>query len=311
MHQNKNQNNIHIPVLMQQVLQYLDPSPGKTYLDLTAGYGGHASEVLERTLTAPAVLVDRDINAVNHLNSLFNHQENVVIKHGTFLEASRELATAGKQFDLILADVGVSSPHLNIPSRGFAIAQDGPLDMRMDQSQELTADILVNKASAAELVDIFRRYGEEPKAEKIVRSIFLHRPIHSTVELADVVARAVRQKDGKGKKPLVHPATRVFQALRIAVNDELAQLEQSLALWAHELLAPGGHLVVISFHSLEDRLVKQAFNEAGGNTYDASLTILTKHPVVAEPNEIVFNPRSRSAKLRAAVKNKKQKEGGR
>ncbi len=289
----------HTPVLLKEVLYYLDPKSGDSYLDLTAGYGGHAEVVLGRTLNGPAVLVDRDINAVEHLMARFK-QDSVSIRHADFLSVSIDLIKQNQAFDLILADLGVSSPHLNIGSRGFSISSNGPLDMRMNQSQKLTADMIVNGYKESELAKIILRYGEEPKAFKIARKIVQNRPLHTTHDLAAVVARAVTSKSK------VHPATRVFQALRIAVNDELEQIEQAIPIWV-ELLKPGGRLVIISFHSLEDRLVKRKFSELGDNTYDATLKILTKKPVVADSKELVFNPRARSAKLRAAVKIKTYK----
>ena len=296
MHQNKNQNNsLHTPVLLREVLQYLAPVKGETYLDLTAGYGGHAGEVLGRTGNAAgAVLVDRDENALRELTERFAGQP-VDIRRSDFLSASRAFLDEGRQFDLILADLGVSSPHLNEVNRGFAISASGPLDMRMDQSQELTAAAIVNTYGVDDIAGILERYGEEPKARQIARLIVQNRPLNTTTELADIVSRAWQ---GRSR---VHPATRTFQALRIAVNDELRLLEESLPIWI-ELLAPGGRLAVISFHSLEDRLVKQAFNEAGGNRYDAVIRELTKRPVTPQTNELVSNPRSRSAKLRVAAK---------
>jgi 16S rRNA (cytosine1402-N4)-methyltransferase len=167
--------------------------------------------------------------------------------------------------------------------------------MRMDQRQSLTAGYIVNKYSLAELTDVLMRYGEEPKAKLIAQLIVRHRPITTTTQLAQIVARAW---PGHSK---VHPATRSFQAIRIAVNDELGQLEKSLPLWI-DLLKPEGRLAVISFHSLEDRLVKRAFAELSGNLYDAKLKLLTKHPVTADKSDVVFNPRSRSAKLRVVAK---------
>ena len=298
MHQNKNQNKQHEPVLLKEVLQCLDPKKGDSYLDLTAGYGGHASAILERTgsLTT-STLVDRDKNAVKVLQEKYDGE--VKLRQQDFLSASQELYAEGRQFDLILADLGVSSPHLNEGNRGFAISQNGPLDMRMDQTQSLTAEIIVNIYSEAELTDILRRYGEEPKAAKIAQAIIRSRPITSTYELATIAKSAW---PGRSR---VHPATRTFQALRIAVNDELGQIEKSLPIW-FELLAPGGRIVVISFHSLEDRLVKRAFQEVAGNRYDAELRLITKRPIIAQSSELVFNPRARSAKLRAAVKIKKK-----
>ena len=304
MHQNKhqNKNKQHEPVLLEEVLKYLDPKAGETYLDLTAGYGGHASAVLERigSLTN-AVLIDRDQNAVNVLTQKYadGHERSVDIRRQDFLSAAQGLLAEGRQFDLILADLGVSSPHLNEGSRGFAIKGDNPLDMRMDQSQELTAEHIVNNYSQAELTDILKRYGEEPKAASIAQAIVAARPLHSTDQLAQIAARAW---PGHSR---VHPATRTFQALRIAVNDELGQLEKALPIWL-SLLAPGGRIAVISFHSLEDRIVKQVLSDAAGERYDAELRLLTKKPVTADPHELVFNPRARSAKLRAAVKIKRK-----
>lgn len=293
MHQ---ENHLHIPVLLSEVLSYLDPRAGESYLDLTGGYGGHASEVLERTgKPDAAVLVDRDPNAIQALEERFAGQ-GVSIRQADFYTASQELAAAGRQFDMILADLGVSSPHLNNASRGFSIQADGPLDMRMDTTQQLTAEQVVNTYAEEQLADIIKRYGEEPKARTVASLIVHNRPFHTTNQLAQIVAKAW---PGHSK---VHPATRTFQALRIAVNDELELLRNSLPLWINDLLAPGGRLVIISFHSLEDRLVKQALQEASGDRYDAVLRLLTKRPVTGGNDEIVFNPRARSAKLRAAVK---------
>jgi 16S rRNA (cytosine1402-N4)-methyltransferase len=294
-------NNMHVPVLLDAVLKYLEPQAGNSYLDLTAGYGGHAGNILERTKNPKqAVLVDRDREAVSYLEEKFAGI-GVSIRNADFLQASRQLAAEQRAFDVVLADLGVSSPHLNQASRGFALSAEGPLDMRMDQSQSLTAADIVNEYSADELTDILKRYGEEPKARTIARLIVQHRPYATTTELAHIVARAW---PGHSK---VHPATRTFQALRIAVNDELRLLEQSLPLWI-DLLKPGGRLAVISFHSLEDRIVKTAFAEAGGSQYDAMLKILTKRPIMADEHEIAFNPRARSAKLRAAAKINTERE---
>lgn len=296
MHQNKNQNNapLHTPVLLDEVLQYLAPAPGNSYLDLTAGYGGHASEVIARTGSqARTTLVDRDDNAISVLKGKFDAGERLI--HSDFLTASIDLSAQGETYDLILADLGVSSPHLNDAHRGFMFSEDGPLDMRMDQRQTLTADEIVNHWDEDKIAGILKRYSEEPKSKHIADLIVKGRPIHTTSQLAAVVKRAW---PGHSR---THPATRTFQALRIAVNDELGLLERSLPLWL-EMLAPGGRIAIISFHSLEDRLVKQMLAAASGDRYDAELQLLTKRPVVAGPTELVSNPRSRSAKLRAAVK---------
>ncbi len=300
MHQNKNTS--HQPVLLGQVLHYLAPQTGESYLDLTAGYGGHAESIMLRA-GGRSILVDRDDNATEFLAQQWGGDQ-VAIRHQDFLTASQELAATGERFDMILADLGVSSPHLNIASRGFSISRDGPLDMRMDRQQSLTAANIVNEYSVEDIAQILLRYGEEPKARQIAVAIVAARPLATTSQLAEIVARAWRKK-GMHK---VHPATRTFQALRIAVNDELSQLEQALPLW-HKLLAPGGRLAVISFHSLEDRIVKQYFAEHAGNRYDADLRLLTKKPVQATTEEVISNPRSRSAKLRVAVKIKTKKGG--
>jgi len=301
MHQNnikQHTTTVHEPVLLEAVLQYLAPEQGTRYLDLTAGYGGHASAVIAKT-GAPekATLVDRDDMAQQALTERFAGQ-GVEQIHTDFLTAARQLVEAERQFDCILADLGVSSPHLDIPERGFSLSQDGPLDMRMDRRMQVTAETIVNTYSAEALAEILREYGEEPRARKIAGLIVEHRPFSSTVQLARIVARAY---PGHSR---THPATRTFQALRIAVNNELAMLSEALPLWI-KLLAPGGRLGVISFHSLEDRIVKDTFKELAGDRYDAELHLLTKRPVVAEQDELVFNPRSRSSKLRVVSKIKK------
>lgn len=289
-------NNIHIPVLLDEVLTYLNPQKGEKYLDLTAGYGGHASRVLERTLqTNGTTLVDRDQNAIDALRA---HEglQGAELVHKDFLSASVELVEQGRQYDIILADLGLSSPHLDSADRGFSIRENGPLDMRMDTRQELTAKIIVNTYEQADLENLLRVYGEEPKARKIARMIVEHRPIATTHELAQLIARA-----WTGPASRNHPAIRSFQALRIAVNDELGLLKAAMPRWT-QLLAPGGRIAIISFHSLEDRAVKDYFREVAGDRYDAPLRLLTKKPVTAGSEELVFNPRARSAKLRAAAK---------
>lgn len=287
------QKQLHIPVLLNEVLSTLKPKNGETYLDLTAGYGGHASTILQKTEFAPSVLVDRDIAAQNTLQAMFV-DKNVNFLHKNFYDASIELLQQEKKFDLILADLGVSSPHLDESNRGFSIVLDGPLDMRMDTSQSLTADTIVNSYSTDDIADILRVYGEEPKASSIAKRIVSSRPIKTTHQLATIVAQAW---PGYSR---THPATRTFQALRIAVNDELRLLEISLPLW-EQLLAPEGRLAVITFHSLEDRIVKNYFKDHS-DSYDASLVTLTSKPVVGKQDEIVINPRARSAKLRAVAK---------
>lgn len=293
MHQNKNQNKTdeHIAVLESEVLKYLDPKEGQSYLDLTAGYAGHAQAILDKTQSpAKAVLVDRDANAIKVLEKKY-HGSNIDLRHQDFLSASRSLSQEGQQFDLILADIGVSSPHLNEERRGFSLQVAGPLDMRMDQSQSLTADEIVNNYNLEQLTEILQKFGEEPKARQIASAIIKNRPIKDTLQLAKIASQVW---PGYSR---THPATRTFQAIRIAVNDELGQLEKALPIWL-KLLNPKGRLAVISFHSLEDRIVKQVFNDACGERYDADHILLTKRPVTASSDEIVHNPRARSAKLR-------------
>lgn len=281
----------HTPVLLQEVIDTLKPKIGERYLDLTAGYGGHAREIIDRT-QGRATLVDRDPSAVEVLRENFT-DEKITILHTDFYQASVALQQAGEVFDVILADLGVSSPHLDKGVRGFSINHDGPLDMRMDQKQALDATTMVNTYSEDELVRILKEYGQEPKARQIVRGIIEHRPLKTTHELAQICKKAW---PGYSR---VHPATRTFQAIRIAVNDELGQLERSLPLWL-QLLRPGGRLGVISFHSLEDAVVKRFFQEHGGDRYDAELDVITKRPISAHTNELVFNPRARSARLRVS-----------
>lgn len=281
----------HVPVLLDEVLKSLAPKAGETYLDLTAGYGGHASKILEIT-KSNAILVDRDPNAVLHLRQIFN-SASVQIINKDFLSASKMLSDKKKSYDLILADLGVSSPHLDNPSRGFSIANDGPLDMRMDPRQELNAWNIVNQYSEKELSQILRDYGEEPKYRRIAKLVVENRPIDNTEKLGKVVAKAW---PGHSR---THPATRTFQALRIAVNDEINQLIEALPLWK-SLLNKNGRLAIISFHSLEDVEVKRYFSENGGDRYDAELEVLNKRPITASEHELVFNPRARSAKLRVS-----------
>ncbi|MBX4197476.1 16S rRNA (cytosine(1402)-N(4))-methyltransferase RsmH [Candidatus Saccharibacteria bacterium] len=292
----------HQPVLIQEVIDCLQPRLGQSYLDLTAGYGGHSQVVLDTT-KAPGetVLVDRDEQAIAALKKRFAGSA-VQIRHSDYLSALQALYDSNKRFDMILADLGVSSPHLDDARRGFSFNLPGPLDMRMDRTQEVQAAHYVNEASEAELTEILRKYGEEPKAGAIARAVISSRPVEDTAQLATIIAKTIGWRARRAK---THPATKSFQALRLAVNDELAQLEQGLPLMVG-LLKTGGRLAIISFHSLEDRLVKQFLADKAGNRYDTELILLTKKPITASREEIVSNPRARSAKLRAAAKNKNQ-----
>lgn len=286
----------HIPVLKDDVLQILSPQKEESYLDLTAGYGGHASAVLEMTGNYKgSVLVDRDAYAISQLEHLSN--QGVQLVHQDFLSAAAMLADEKRRFDTILVDLGVSSPQLDRAERGFSFKNNGPLDMRMDARQETTAEAIVNEASVDELARIIHDYGEEPyqKALRYAEAIARARPLKTTTELAEVIATQHR-----GKREKTHPATRTFQAIRIAVNDELGQIERLLPL-IPRLLNQGGRVAIISFHSLEDRLIKRFFKEQSESGFEAELEVLTKKAIAGSIND-VHNPRSRSAKLRGAVK---------
>lgn len=287
---------IHEPVLLNETLKLLSPSLGESYLDLTAGYGGHSQEIVKVTKAiGKTVLVDRDQQSIDFLNQTPVLKKARIIKDN-FVNATQLLIQEGMTFDLVLADLGVSSPHLNTASRGFSFQNNGPLDMRMDQSDLRTAADLVNTMSEAELARIIFEYGEERQSRRIAKSIVSNRPYETTEELAKVIESSIGWR-AKGH----HPATQTFQAVRIAVNGELELLENMIPN-ALKLLNPGGRLAVITFHSLEDRIVKHAFQDACSNGYDAEFQLLTKRPLEATHTEIVSNPRARSAKLRALVK---------
>lgn len=294
---------IHKPVLLSEVVATLDPKKDEKYLDLTAGYAGHASEILAVTQNyKDAVLVDRDENAVEYLTK--NLKGEVKIIHDDFYNATQLLIECGKTFDIILADFGVSSPQLDNSERGFSFLKPGPLDMRMDPSQRLTAADIVNKWHPRELEKIFMEYGEESPglAKKHAREIVEGRPWSDTLELANAIAFGKHVSKSKGSKWFgKHPATKVFQAIRIAVNDELGIIERTLPNLP-KLLNRGGRVGIITFHSLEDRLVKKYFKENSSFGEESDFEIITKSPIVAGELELVINPRARSAKLRVAKK---------
>lgn len=286
----------HIPVLLSEVLASLDPRPGESYLDLTAGYAGHASKILDVTRNyKDSILVDRDENAVKYLTDKFG--STIKIMDTDFYNAVLQLVECGSAFDLILADFGVSSPQLDIAERGFSFSKDGPLDMRMDARESLTADEIVNHYSERNLAEIFVKYGEEKpgRAKMLAREIVHNRPIKGTKELAEIIA-------SKSRYSKTHPATKIFQAIRIVVNHELDEIEKTLPLLP-KILKPGGRVALITFHSLEDRLVKEYFKEMSEHGEESELVLLSKKPITAENEELVINPRSRSAKLRVAKRN--------
>ncbi|MGH2620886.1 MAG: 16S rRNA (cytosine(1402)-N(4))-methyltransferase RsmH [Anaerolineales bacterium] len=291
----------HTPVLYQQVLSALDPQPGCRIIDGTIGAGGHAEGVLERSAPSGQLLgLDRDPVALPlALQRLERFGSRLQLRQGSFRDLSAHAAAVGWQaVDGVLLDLGLSSMQLADPRRGFSFQAEGRLDMRFDPGEELDAAELVNRLPESELASVIARYGEDPQARRIARAIVAVRPLQTTTQLAQVVARAVRSRGGR-----THPATRTFQALRIAVNEELTALEEVLPQ-AVELLKPGGRLVVIAFHSLEDRLVKRFCREASLSTEagPARLRLITRKPVRAEPEEVERNPRARSARLRAAEK---------
>ena len=291
----------HVPVLLEEALEYLNVRPGGVIVDATLGLAGHSSEIAKR-LGGKGRLIcfDRDPEAMEKAKvrleevraELGAEMPEVVLEPRAFSEASSRIAPGS--LDGLLADFGVSSLQLDEAHRGFSFRSDGPLDMRMDTRSGETAGQVVNQEDENELADLIYEFGEERRSRRIARAIVRARPITSTAELAQIVSAAAPSM--KGDK--IHPATRTFQALRIRVNNELGEI-QSLLKSAGSLLKPGGRLVLISFHSLEDRLVKDAFREAGR---ERVFEVLTKKPVVAAEQEQMRNPRSRSAKMRAAQK---------
>jgi 16S rRNA (cytosine1402-N4)-methyltransferase len=293
-----------VPVLFKEAIDFLAIQRGGTYIDATVGLGGHSLEIAKR-LGAPGHLIglDKDPAALNVARARLSrsagvpagHEEaedwpTITLLHRSFAEIANDqrLTTA----DGILADLGVSSLQFGDPARGFSFQADGPLDMRMNPQAELTAEQVVNQVDEVTLANLIYEFGEERRSRRIARAIVRSRPIRTTAQLADVISAAARPM----KHERIHPATRTFQALRIFVNRELDDLRALLEA-APRLLKPGGRLVIISFHSLEDRIVKDAFRDG---VKQGHYRLLTKKPVTASDEEVDRNPRSRSAKLRAA-----------
>jgi 16S rRNA (cytosine1402-N4)-methyltransferase len=298
----------HVPVLLQESLHYLDVRPGGSYCDATLGLGGHSAEIARRLGAAGKLTTfDRDPQALQQAKARFkaldielgNTMPTVIFEPQAFSNAAQVIPPAS--LDGLLADFGVSSLQLDEAHRGFSFRHDGPLDMRMNPQTGESAEQVVNQEDENVLADLIYEYGDERRSRRIARAIVRARPISTTAELARVISAAAPSM--KGDK--IHPATRTFQAIRIRVNDELGEIRLLLNS-AGSLLKPGGRLVLISFHSLEDRIVKEAFK----NFKDAgSFEILTRKPVIAAEQEMLRNPRSRSAKLRAAQKQGNQKQG--
>lgn len=313
----------HIPVLLKEVLEFLQPRAGGAYVDGTLGGGGHTEAILERSAPDGKVLgIDTDAEAIERVSQRLAgmvQSGRLRLAQGNFAELARivkDEAGFMSSVDGILLDLGFSSYQMEDPERGFSFSADGPLDMRLDRSQELTAFDLVNSASEQELADIFWKYGEERRSRQIAWRIVRERakaPIRNTAQLARLAAAGMPHKPGT-----IHPATRIFQALRIAVNGELESLQEALPQMLEALSAgehtggSGGRMVVISFHSLEDRLVKGFMRREASDCicppgtpvcvcgHKARLRILTPRPVTPTSEEVNAHPRARSAKLRAA-----------
>ena len=318
----------HVPVMLEEVLKFLQPGPGGVYIDGTVGGGGHTEAILERSAPDGRVLgIDTDAQALARVQArLAEPVKNgrLLLRHGNFAELTHFVNEVGfASIQGILLDLGFSSDQMDNPERGFSFSFDGPLDMRLDQTQPVSAADLVNSASEQELADIFWRYGEETRSRQIARRIVRARArgaITRTAQLAELAAAGAPYKPGA-----IHPATKTFQALRIAVNSELEQLEtvlpqilDVLSIRKREVKAggegsdEGGRMVIISFHSLEDRLVKEFMRREATDClcppqvpvcvcgHKARLRLLTKKPITATSEEVERNPRARSAKLRAA-----------
>ena len=291
----------HVSVLAKEVCFWLISQRPMTILDCTVGYGGHAELLLRSSPPGTRVIgLDRDPKAIDFCEQrLIRFGERVVLLTGNHRNLKRHLAEAGvSAVDGVLFDLGVSSPQLDDPARGFSFQQEGPLDMRMDQTTGLTAADVVNNKPERELADIIFQYGEERYARRIARAIVRKRegrPIDTTGALASVIAGSVPSSYRHGR---IHCATRTFQALRLAVNRELETLEPSLRD-AIDVLTPGGRICAVAFHSLEDRIGKRTFRSLAQGA-KASLSLLTKKPVLPTEEECRVNPRARSAKLRVA-----------
>jgi 16S rRNA (cytosine1402-N4)-methyltransferase len=300
----------HVPVLLKEAIDFLAVRRGGTYIDATVGLGGHSLEIAKR-LGAPGHLIgfDKDPKALEVARERLNVARpashvareqasdwpSVELRHESFADLAHDAQrTTHGAVDGILADLGVSSLQFDDPGRGFSFQAEGPLDMRMNPMSEPTAEQVVNQFDERELADLIYEFGEERRSRRIARAIVRSRPIRTTAQLAAVVSAAARPMNQAERR--IHPATRTFQALRIFVNRELDDLRRLLEA-APQLLKPGGRLVVISFHSLEDRIVKDAMRDG---MKAGQYRLLTKKPVTASDEEIASNPRARSAKLRAA-----------
>ena len=289
----------HEPVLLKEVLEFLNVRSDGIYIDATLGAGGHTMEILKvlEKGTGKLLGIDRDRAAIALARErLSGHEEKLIVTAGNFADIDALHAESGlPPADGVLADLGVSSMQLEDGARGFSFGLPGPLDMRMDTATGITAEEIVNRTAERELADVIFKLGEERHSRRMARAIVKARPIRTTTELAQVVTRAIPSRAGLHQ---IHPATRTFMALRLAVNRELESLDVFLSK-VLDVMARGGRLVVVSFHSLEDRIVKRAFIAA---RHEGTVRILTKHVVRPGEEELRRNPRSRSAKLRCVEK---------
>ena len=311
----------HVPVLLEEVLEGLAIRQGGVYLDGTIGWGGHTSRILQMYEDTRVIGLDRDAAALEAVSrKLANFGDRVLLFHSDFRQLDKVLDEAGVGLvDGALMDLGVSSMQLEDADRGFSFAQDGPLDMRMNPDSGVAASEIVNTWAQTDLANLIYRYGEEKRSRAIAAAIVRTRetsPIESTLQLADLISSV----PGMGRVRNIHPATRTFQALRIEVNDELDAVRQVIPVGV-ERLTPGGRLAIISFHSLEDRIVKRSFRELESPCRCpkefpecrcgkvSAGKVLTRRPVIPSEKEIMVNPRSRSAKLRVFEKNREKENG--
>jgi len=296
----------HISVLLKEAVDGLNVRDGLLYVDATLGYGGHSSEIHKRLKRGFLFAFDQDKRAIDHNKKIFKDKENVTLIHSNFVDMKNCLLSYGiTKVDGIIFDLGLSSPQIDDASRGFSFMKDAKLDMRMDETQELSAKTVVNEYDLGRLIDIFFRYGEERYSKEIAKSILRNRPINTTLELVDIIKKSVPVKYFNTH----HPERQIFQAIRIEVNKELNVLESVLPE-AIEMLNPGGRISVITFHSLEDRITKRIFNKYSKvddlvkglpeipEEFKPKIKLINKKPILPSEEEILKNPRSKSAKLR-------------
>ncbi|MFZ5559345.1 MAG: 16S rRNA (cytosine(1402)-N(4))-methyltransferase RsmH [Patescibacteria group bacterium] len=290
---------MHIPVLLEKVIEYLDPKPGENFVDCTIGIAGHAKAILERIAPDGKVLgIDIDLESLKKIEP----QDRLILVHGNFKDL-KKIVIENNFLDIngILFDLGLSNWQIEESGKGFTYKKDEPLIMILNSKQEVTAEEIINKWPEESLIEIFKKYGEEKYSRRIVQEIVNRRklaPIKTTFQLKEAVRKAIPSFSLTRRGSLNRVLSRIFQALRIVINDELENLKQGLEQ-ALDIVVPGGRIVIISFHSLEDRIVKNFFKEKQNQ---GKLRILTERPAIADEVEISMNYRSRSAKLRAAIK---------